>query len=758
MRLTTLSVKNYRGLRDISVPLSRFGCLIGKNNAGKSTILQSLSLFFSGNKLNSRDFFDPLQPIRIEVRFEDIQNEDLGRLAPEHREKIEQLVVHGHLTLVRKYDTDGSSKLMYVALGPKDERFSADRVSALCRGKKPTELPDAALEIFPELKNRGLGKSLTQAALKEAINGLANELPDEDKILCDNALPTGIDVSVRGMLPEPIYIPAVKNLADDVKAKESTTFGKVLGILLSSIEPELGKIEETFVELSKMFNRVKQADGTTIDARLPQVKVIENTVEQYLKESFANVALEISVPPPEVKTILSSAELLIDDGVQGHIESKGDGLRRATVFAILRAFVALNQPGAMSGTAQGVAKDRHLLLFEEPELYLHPSAQKILFDALSVFSKSNHVVITTHSPAFFGPQGTATFVKLAKVSDKSISKTPFTIAHPVDLEEIGAKDQFQLICFENNNAAFFFDSVVLVEGDSDYIVLPHIASLVSSQWEAAMPLHKFVRINGKGSIRRYREFFARFRMRVAVVTDLDLLTSGFDNIQPDEDLKERRSKLLELVDREVLSSGGFKDASDRDIKDAQEKTELVGRWKSAKAIWEKVQTNAAGFEELNVAVEAFFDWEKKDRRLQILQRSTNPEVVRSKRNLLARLRERNIYVLERGALEAYYPSDVHGIDKPTKAQDFCKKVLSREAVLALCDEHHDDAGNSIGSELEIICDRLFNVDEEQLRALRSIGDDLANPRDVDMAGMDSSRTKKNDGKRSRSGKKNAADH
>ena len=50
MRLTQLHVTNYQALRDVTIPLSRFGCLIGENNAGKSSFLQALSLFFSGTR------------------------------------------------------------------------------------------------------------------------------------------------------------------------------------------------------------------------------------------------------------------------------------------------------------------------------------------------------------------------------------------------------------------------------------------------------------------------------------------------------------------------------------------------------------------------------------------------------------------------------------------------------------------------------------------------------------------------------------
>lgn len=90
MKLTQLSITNYRALRDVTIPLSRFGCLIGENNSGKSSFLQTLSLFFSGTKLGASHYFDESKPIRIAVTFEDIGDADLARLADEHRTRRHQ--------------------------------------------------------------------------------------------------------------------------------------------------------------------------------------------------------------------------------------------------------------------------------------------------------------------------------------------------------------------------------------------------------------------------------------------------------------------------------------------------------------------------------------------------------------------------------------------------------------------------------------------------------------------------------------------
>ncbi|GAB2506579.1 ATP-dependent nuclease [Arenimonas alkanexedens] len=500
------------------------------------------------------------------------------------------------------------------------------------------------------------------------------------------------------MLPDPIYIPAVKDLSDDIKTTESTPFGKILAILLQAIETKLPDAHRLFGELNAKLNRVQQPDGTFLDSRLDEVKLIESTVEKYVRESFSDVALRLMIPPPELKTIFSSARIYANDGVDGLIDSKGDGLRRAIVFSILRSYVELKaklgpvttlaeQPALAAEQTQPqveTAPPSYLLLFEEPELFLHPKAQHILFEALRVFAIEHHVLVTTHSPTFFGPGATGTFVKLRKLTDSTQASRPFTQAQPIDLSDMTAKDQFQIICFENNNAAFFADTVVLVEGDSDYLLMPHIAKTLSPAWDVAQVPILFARITGKGNIRRYREFFTRFGVRVPVIADLDLLVSGFDHIAPDDLVRTARAELLAKVDELIVPDTDG--PSTKDAKGAHDSGELRGLWRRVRDCQAKLKDGACTQAEHDGAVEAFFAWQRKDNRLTVLQTSSDTHMVQLKHRLLEMLRAVDVYVLERGAIEQYYPETITGADKPSLAQDFCAKVATRDAVLACCDE------------------------------------------------------------------------
>lgn len=725
MLISHVAIENYRALRDVQLPVSRFACLIGENNAGKSSSMQALKLFFSGTKLPVTNFFDTERPVRIAVTFDKITDGDLARLAPEHRDRVATMLTNRCLTLVRVYSPDGKSSLLYNTSVPADPRFSADQVAGLVKGQRPGKnFVARILEVFPELDGV-ISAELSQEGMKDAIFALGESLPDESKVVVDQPLKTGIDKSITPMLPDPIYIPAVKDLGDDIKTTEGTPFGKILGILLPIVEAKLPAMQDLFQELNRKLNPVQQADGGIIDERLDELKEIESTVQKYVRESFADVSLRISIPPPDLKSVLASAQIFADDGVEGLIDSKGDGLRRAIVFSILRSYVDLKaahgqaeaeiadeEQAALNISAQArPSAPSYILMFEEPELFLHPKAQHILFDALRVFAKDHQVLVTTHSPMFLGPTATESFIKLRKVSDAAIAPKPFTQAQAVDVSTLSAKDQFQLICFENNNAAFFASKVVLVEGDSDFLLMPHIARTINPSWDVARTPVTFVRITGKGNIRRYREFFRRFDVRVPVITDLDFLVQGFEHIDPCDRMNEVRSRLLAKVDSLIEDDAPA--PTMKDAKSARDSGELKNLWKEVKERTQQLRMDACTPAHLTDAVERFYAWQRKTDRNCVLQRSDDGEMVSLKHELLGMLRERDVFVLERGAIEEYYPPEIGGGDKPSRAQEFCEKVSTREAVLACCGEQPTYRDGGVEKEFSLIFGKIFG---EQMAA------------------------------------------
>jgi putative ATP-dependent endonuclease of the OLD family len=238
------------------------------------------------------------------------------------------------------------------------------------------------------------------------------------------------------------------------------------------------------------------------------VKEIESTIQKNLQESFRNIDIQLEVPPPEIKSLLSNTTIYADDGVRGPIEFKGDGFKRAITFSILRAYVQLAQnPRWRKSDDTTACRDNFLFLFEEPELYLHPRAQNILFDALTRISVHHQVIVTTHSPLFFTWDAKGTFVKMGKEERAGDSK-PRSVCTSVNLDDLVAKDAYQIISFETSNFGFFSKRIVLVEGESDMIAFPHMARLIDPAWDIKASNICLVQTRGKGNFKKYANFLA----------------------------------------------------------------------------------------------------------------------------------------------------------------------------------------------------------------------------------------------------------
>jgi hypothetical protein len=523
-------------------------------------------------------------------------------------------------------------------------------------------------------------------------------LPPDQKTKREVDLPTGIDNSVRAFLPEPIYIPAVKDLADDIKTKDSASFGKLLGILLASIKPHLAHAEEFFRDLHNLLNKSVDETGAVTDNRLDAVKLVEGTVQKFVQENFPNVGIEIKIPPPELKTVLGSAEIIAFDGVSGALETKGDGLKRAVTFAILRSYVELRDAHP-EDAEQTLGPSGYLFLFEEPELYLYPLAQRILFDALRTVAQRHHVIVSTHSPSFFEPTNTEAFVKMVKRGDGA--PKPFGVAFPVDLSSLDTKTRFQLIGYETNNTAFFSERVLLVEGDSDFVVVPHLSAVLNPKWSFERSGIAVCRIHGKSSIRRYREFFRAFDVPVMVVGDLDCVLDGFDQCGLPQTCVELRSRLLQRVDCVIHTQGLEMGLASEELKKLAESPTRRQHWDRMRELATEVVTGKADPDAFAAEGRAFFDVEQDKTRLAVIREAADAEVLTLKRELLSAMRACGVFLWERGNIENYYPLGTLGQDKPSKAFDFCRRVRTREDAVALCSQVGDE------SEFDAMFSKMF---------------------------------------------------
>lgn len=692
MHISHIKIENYRAHSKTEIPLPQLGCFIGENNAGKSTVLHAIRFVLEEKKLSTDDFRNPELPVTVTLQFEGICAEDLKRVSPAHRERVTEMVRSESLTIVRTQENGGKPESKFLKPSPRNTDWSSETLEAAIKSKRGATLRQAAVDLIPGL-DAYLDESPTQQDVKNSWGKFVEQLPADETIYAPAVFPTGIAQGVRPLLPSVIYIEAVKDASIEAKSTGTSAFSKLLDLLFEEVSSQFEDINEKFKDVHEKLSRVFDEDGNESDRRLDAVKQIESTIEGFVQASFPGVSLTMNIPSPTLTMLLSGAELRVHDGHDGDIASKGDGLKRTVLFALLRAYASIRSSGLNEDSRGTAPKPSYVLLFEEPELYLHPKAQRQLMAALGSFSNEHQVLVTTHSPGFFRPD-TKGFTRLQKTAD-GVS------ARSVDLT-LGPRDAYQLVQHENNEAAFFAKQVVLVEGDSDTFTYPHLAKLLNPAWDAIDHNIMFVKIEGKGNIARYRKFFTIFEIPIHVITDLDALARGFNQLTNTPHIKDAHSKMMDSIRKQVPKPNNPNSEKVRDICGKRKPREL----------WHDAQNHLASFrsdptieiaESLEETLAELFKAGDGDATMELLA-DQQPSSIASMRNeVISELANEKVYVLQRGDLEDYCGTHV-GKDKVATAIEFCAKTTSVEHLKTI----HGDDSESVIEELRSIFTRIFD--------------------------------------------------
>lgn len=701
MRLEKLSIKNYKSIREQIFEPTRFSCLVGENNAGKSSVMQAVvTALNKPSLLPASLYYDPNMPVEFEFRLANVNEQDLARISEEHRPRIAALVIDGTLTFCVRYPPGDKVTLTTKRLVPIEVRYRQEAIDNALEGKRGAVAIRTAIEAsYPEFLDAMQEPATTLGAAKAFLAGQIAQLPSEQCQLAEAPLPSGISSSISTLLPEPIYIPAVKNLNDELKTTQSTSFGRLLGLLLEDMAPDLDNIGKSLEALNLMLNRVVENDAE-VDKRHEKVRALEGRVESFLGENFPSAKVELRIPPPELKTILNAAQIYIDDGSKDLIDNKGDGIKRSLTFALLQAYVQHLDHKAADKDEGAAAPQPLLFLFEEPELYLHPKSQRVLFKTLARIAETHQVVVTTHSPLFFEPGVTAAFVRVAK--HPAIPK-PEAVLYPVNFElNQASAETFQLARFEHADAAFFSQRVVLFEGESDDAFCRHVAKLLNAEWDLEKRNIALVRVSGKGNFQKFRSFFTSFGIDVKMVADLDALFEGFQHLGANQAAIEMRHAVIRMLDQRVEARNIKPEPSAKQIQRRVQHATWKTRYETTKNALLAVRETREVTDEALELLDSLFVWEQDISRLRVCTEDT--EATEALVPLLDSLRAQGICVLARGAIEDYYPDGVSNSGpKPSRALAACSIVTSKELALGLSKPF----GAGRRTELEEIFEELF---------------------------------------------------
>lgn len=474
MQIRSLEVRGLRSINEASLTFENVTVLIGSNNAGKSTLMFALKLFFEASPKWTGDDFHRREADAIEIVV------TFDNLTPSERDEFGTAVREDQLTISRTLSNDKDVNLTYSVLANTYAPFNAVR-SAANKAK--------ARETFNKIadKIKGLEKARNADEIRQRMLAWEQDNPDS---LSPSYVRDffGAPNVANGKLRKKTnlhFVPAVANVSEETAdSKRSPIINLLADIAKQTYENQ--QAVKDFIEKTKA-----DFDDIVAPEKFPQLGTISqnltSTLQRYYSDSRlladwqSDESVTFSYPRPVIK--------VENGGFLSGLENVGHGLQRAALFSVIEylAQSAAEEDGEKFAEAQSDI----VLLIEEPEIYQHPHKQKLIGDAFRAvcedFSATTgirfQVVFATHSEKFVDIGNFHTARIIRKEIDNGI------VRHSISAMTLGACSKYfadllkipqmpdpafqaKLHIFSRELCeGFFAQKVVLVEGVTDKAIL-----------------------------------------------------------------------------------------------------------------------------------------------------------------------------------------------------------------------------------------------------------------------------------------------
>lgn len=512
MKLIRIDIQNFRGISSASINLENFTTLIGSNNIGKSTILKAIKILVDTTNPTSEDWpyrTASTDEMVITGIFSDIQDSERAKPA------ISNLVHEGKLSIrVRTkwdHDNDCMGVPTYEAFYRKED--IEDYTTSITAARNIPWL----LEIINELD---CNNAKSYKDMQSDVIGLIKQRYPEkvSSSLCWTSDGINFKNSLQQALPHVLYIPACFKIEDDLKSQKGTPFGFLFSNRVYPVLQSDPSFTQYTSSLDLLHKKMKgEVDGEVIEGLHELMESITESLNQVmdLKSKVKLSLTEIDINA----ALMKAATLVIEDKLETQLEYQGSGVQRALAYALLESNALFEVTASQRST---------VILYEEPELYIHPHLMRLLRDKLREKSAnaSCQVIVSTHSPFLIDIAENPSSLKLIKDTSEGtrtvheIDDTIFHVDESYDEREMlrAALDFHPTVC-----EAFFAKRVIVVEGDTEVAIL-RFASELCDKFGISKELVKdttIVSAGGKWTIPAIARILSRLNIPFKIVHDTD---------------------------------------------------------------------------------------------------------------------------------------------------------------------------------------------------------------------------------------------
>lgn len=474
MRIESVRIENFRSFRDETVYFGDYTCFVGKNGAGKSTVLYALNVFFRQykdsktdlSKLEEDDFHhrNITDPIKITVTFTDLSKEAKAQLSDYVRQ--DKLIV----SAVAVFD----EKLRRAEVKQFGNRLGIDSFRRYFEADKDGERVGVLRQIFSDLREAypEIRQASTKADMVAALHEYEDQHPDECILIPSEDQFYGATRGVNKLAPhiQWIFVPATKDASEEAEESRNSALGQLLTRTVRSRINFSEKVGELRSRLQAEYQAMLDEEQAVLDELSAS---LQERLRNWSHPRASAKVLWKQDPDKSIKVEEPWAYIKLGErGFIGDLARFGHGLQRSYLLTLLQELASLdteNQPTLVMG-------------IEEPELYQHPPQARHLADVLHDLSLGgSQIIACSHSPLFIPgdnfeavrvvrEKGEPSSSTIAQVKYKDISEQLTNVGLKL-VNEQGMLAKLYPTLNPVINEMFFCSRLILVEGieDSAYI-------------------------------------------------------------------------------------------------------------------------------------------------------------------------------------------------------------------------------------------------------------------------------------------------
>ena len=496
--------------------------IIGKNNSGKTTIIEALDILVN-NKFSASDF----NFFYLKKLFESYKNKNQNNQFPEIEFKL-------IINLEKNENDDITNLVPLMTLEDLDDTEIELKIKIVLKEEQKF------LDEFKKIMNKKILE--TEKFLK--IIGQMNKIGYKTKFYRND------DIEIEDFkLDKLMNVVTIK--ANNVSDKNSlkNAFNKIISYRFNEKHPKSNEMkkEEIENELDKLNKKITKI----IDKK--QTKDINHTLSNVISQNNLKIFLNSDLSLDKALNNLINYQYL-DKGIPIPENQFGLGYTNfVMIIANLIDYIDKHE-GNMSNSKI------NLICIEEPETYMHPQMQELFIkyinDAINNLllkedkkNLNSQLVISTHSSHILNSKihsgdgfdniNYVTFKnnesKIIILSDKKLKDII-----PEDKKKKEQDEKLKILKFIKKHVKFkvselfFSDAIILVEGNCEYNLLP---LYIDKNEKLKQKYITFLNIGGAHAF-KYRGLLKLLEIPSLIITDLDIEREDTEDVSQIEKIEK----------------------------------------------------------------------------------------------------------------------------------------------------------------------------------------------------------------------------